>query len=207
MKISKSKQELARIISENGGWRDAEFAAQDSNGSVTMFSDKPYRQGIMWESRNAELEGFIVKQKIANWHQTVLSRAEYFHLYPAPDAKPRFCESVMRSIPEPSDKPTIEQLAADYRSAKDYAERKQQESDAANADADARLAAFVSAVKAVGLIPIDIVKPAIDACMQLVDMVPTRLQNHQDESVAAIGYVVNVDRLYDKVLDAVDSLK
>lgn len=152
MKISKSKQELAHIISENGGWRDAEFAAQDSNGSVTMFSDKPYRQGIMWESRNAELEGFIVKQKIANWHQTALSRAEYFHLYPATDAKPEFCESVMRSIPEPEAKPTIEQLAADYRNAKGYAERKQQEADDAKADADAKLKALEIAGEAIGML-------------------------------------------------------
>ena len=36
-------------------------------------------------------------------------------------------------------KPTIEQLAADYRNAKDYSGRKQQEADAAKADAEAKL--------------------------------------------------------------------
>jgi len=40
MKISKSKQELARIISENGGWRDGEFAAQDDDGEVGGYSKK-----------------------------------------------------------------------------------------------------------------------------------------------------------------------
>ena len=42
-------------------------------------------------------------------------------------------------------KPTIEQLAADYRNAKDYADRKQQE-------ADAKLAELVAAGKALGLV-------------------------------------------------------
>ena len=86
-------------------------------------------------------------------------------------AKPEFCESVMRSIPEPESidglcakvteenkhqhvdaKPTIEQLAQDYRNAKDYAYRKQQEADAAKADADERLKVLEIAGEAIGLI-------------------------------------------------------
>ena len=124
MKISKSKQELARIISENGGWRNGEFAAQDGDGGIGGYEVKPE-----WDSlakywwREASGQWFFAN-KIKNHHQTVLSRTEYFHLYPVPDAKPRLCESVMRSIPEPEAKPTIEQLAADYRNAKGYAERK-----------------------------------------------------------------------------------
>lgn len=50
-------------------------------------------------------------------------------------------------------KPTIEQLAHDYRNAKDYADRLQQEADAAQADAEAKLAAYVAAAgSAVGLV-------------------------------------------------------
>jgi len=49
-------------------------------------------------------------------------------------------------------KPTIEQLAADYRNRKDYADRKQQEADAAKADAEAKLAELVAAGKAHGLV-------------------------------------------------------
>jgi hypothetical protein len=67
------------------------------------------------------------------------------------DVKPELCESVMRSIPEPPTKPTIEQLAADYRNAKGYAERKQQEADAAKADAEAKLAELVEAGKALSI--------------------------------------------------------
>lgn len=49
-------------------------------------------------------------------------------------------------------KPTIEQLAQDYRSAKGYAYRKQQEADAAKDGADAKLAELVAAGKALGLV-------------------------------------------------------
>ncbi|MGL4756538.1 MAG: hypothetical protein ACRCXB_29635, partial [Aeromonadaceae bacterium] len=46
----------------------------------------------------------------------------------------------------------IEQLAADYRNAKDYADRKQGEADAAKAGAEAKLAELVAAGKALGLV-------------------------------------------------------
>ena len=48
--------------------------------------------------------------------------------------------------------PAIEQLAADYRSAKGYADRKQQEADDAKADADARLKTLELAGEDIGLI-------------------------------------------------------
>lgn len=152
MKISNSKKELARIISENGGWRNGEFAAQDSDGGVGGYEAKPEwnsRSKYWWREACGE---WFMANKIKNHHQTVLSRAEYFHLHPAPDAKPRFCESVMRSIPEPGDKPTIEQLVSAYRNAKDYADRKQQEADDAKADAEAKLAELVAAGEELGLV-------------------------------------------------------
>lgn len=176
MKISNSKKELARIISENGGWRDGEFSVMCSDKTVLNSSNKPFydvKHG--WCCAGGfggdRFESAMVAK---NWHQTILSRAEYFHLYPAPDAdgwiewnggecpvdadcivsykmrnaetfkrgepasearwshngvatdiiayrlhkpeqsKPEFCESVMRSIPEPEAKPTIEQLIQTY---------------------------------------------------------------------------------------------
>ena len=228
MKISNSKKELARIISENGGWRDgAEWAAMDktdgncNDNAVGFFSGelRPECFGKikMWRCRHIETvfmgyeKSIFAKKIIGNWHQTVLSRAEYSHLYPSPDAdgwiehdgkhepavatsgltlwckwsdgleqsheanmvdwiddsdvriiayrlhkpeqsKPEFCESVMRTIPEPEAKPPIEQLATDYRNAKDYAERKQQEADAAKADADEKLRVLELAGEAIGLL-------------------------------------------------------
>ncbi|MGL4756077.1 MAG: hypothetical protein ACRCXB_27300 [Aeromonadaceae bacterium] len=241
MKISNSKKELARIIGENGGWRDgAEFTAQDGDGtgSIDFFKSKPrydkddkYWRGEYDYRHRIKHVGVTIK----NFHQTILSSEEYFHLYPAPDAdgwiewnggecpvsrgtlvdvkyengitnvgvsaltdkahadhvsgsvggllatnwdsglpmsgiiayrlhnpeqsKPEFCESVTRSIPEPESKPTIEQLAADYRNRKDYADRKQAEADAAKADAEAKLEELVAAGKAIGLVVSIAAKP------------------------------------------------
>ena len=223
MKISNSKKELARIISENGGWRDgAGYLAMDTSGMVCGYLSAP-----KWSSSLREWTGsacfriFISTTLAPNHQRTILSRAEYFHLYPAPDAdgwiewkggecpvepstkigvcyrnggefhsiitaasqrwsnngwpadiiayrlhkpevKPEFCESVTRSIPEPESheklspeaiedakfalmsesieeskrKPTIEQLAQDYRNAKGYADRLQKEAGEAAAKAE-----------------------------------------------------------------------
>ena len=155
MKISKSKQELARIISENGGWREgAEWAAQcKSDVTVSFYSGcAPYRDEDCWWGDHLDGTEIKILNLMPNWHQTILSREEYFHLYPAPDSKPEFCESMEGSIPEPTAKPTIEQLAADYRSAKDYADRKQQEADDAKADANEALRKLEIAGEAIGLI-------------------------------------------------------
>ena len=216
MKISNSKKQLAKIIHENGGWREgAEFTAQDGDGtgSIDFFKSKPrlYRGDIFWKGdydcdNRIDRTGVTIK----NWHQTILSREEYFHLYPSPDAdgwiewkggecpvdgneiidirypesreefgakakfrrwnhwggkrdiiayrlhkpevKPEFCESVMRSIPEPESKPTIEQLAANYRNKLDYANRKQDEADKANMESDAALAQLEDAIAAFGFV-------------------------------------------------------
>lgn len=69
-----------------------------------------------------------------------------------PVIKPEFCESVMRSIPEPEEKPTIEQLALYYRNKLDYAIRKQQEADDSKAAADAALGELKRAGEALGLL-------------------------------------------------------
>lgn len=146
MKISNSKKQLAKIIHENGGWRDGyDFASQDGDDYAVWFYDsRPVPgSGRWWKACGRAHRGIEGVGKLPNWHQTILSRDEYFHQYP-----------VAETAPEPvSDaKPTIEQLAADYRNAKNYADRKQQEVDAAKADAEAKLAELVAAGKALGLV-------------------------------------------------------
>lgn len=232
MKISNSKKELARIISENGGWRDGNYAIQDKDDLRVWFTHRvegkpcgnPY-----WPCNR--LHAINHNSLLPNWHQTILSREEYFNLYPAPDAdgwiewnggdspvekgdavdvkmrngterygqllsdaqwhyqlggasvisyrlhKPEQAKSTaagddettiaakeeLESMEyrEPQEKrakpakiyaPSIESLAADYRNAKDYAERKQAEADAAKADAEAKLADLVAAGKALNLV-------------------------------------------------------
>ena len=152
MKISNSKKQLARIISENGGWRDgAKFAAQGGNhGHIGFASATPVRNGKVWDMTRGFAGKFLADEILPNWHQTILSREEYFHLYPAPVKV--VVENKTTCHLTVADKPTIEQLAADYRNRKDYADRKQQEADAAKADADAKLAELVAAGKALGLV-------------------------------------------------------
>ena len=89
MKISNSKKQLAEIIHENGGWREeAEHSVSSCNGTIVFSKSKPrYTSKYGWTVNG----GFICDRieqlpRLKNWHQTILSRDEYFHLYPAPDA-------------------------------------------------------------------------------------------------------------------------
>lgn len=216
MKISASKKQLANIVSENGGWpRSAEYSAQDGSDGQVSF----YRSGVpiynklakIWNAPGScvhmygsRIEGLGRVGVIKNFHQTILSRDEYFYLYPAPDAdgwiewnggecpvdgdsvidvklsdgdeffgvdadwdwhqgsgcdivayrlhKPEILPDAKEPKPAQESMPTIEQLAADYRNAKDYADRKQQEADDAKTDADAKLVELVAAGKALGLV-------------------------------------------------------
>lgn len=215
MKLSKSKLALAKVINENGGWVGAgSFFAMDMDGSTCTYISKPLRnmnRSYTWESQDGSPRLCAHKEMkaIQNWHQTILSREEYYQAYPEvtkqdvvdlaeainlidggdnqkadsdgwiewkggdcpvddcliveveyngggvasaaaksfswaheweysniikyrlhnPDVKPDFCESVTRSIPEPDAKPTIEQLAQDYRNAKHYAVQLQKEAN------------------------------------------------------------------------------
>lgn len=225
MKISKCKKELARIISENGGWVDGEaiFAAMDGNGDLFGYSGKP-----QWTVSHGHWYGhtltcwFFSPVVMKNHHQTILSREEYYQAYPKADAdgwiewfggecpidgilivdvkfangiiyressanshawasagapydiiayrlhKPEQAGATDKlsseavsaakialmsdSIEELVRKPTIEQLAADYRNKLDYANRKQQEADAAKAGAEAKLTELVAAGKVLGLV-------------------------------------------------------
>lgn len=153
MKISNSKKQLAKIIHENGGWRNgAEFASQGrKTGAIGFVRTRPRRCRDVWQTvESALVEVIHPDVLIPNWHQTILSRDEYFYLYPAPVEV--VIENKTSCHLTVADKPTIEQLAADYRNAKDYAERKQQEADAAKADAEVKLAELVAAGKAIGLV-------------------------------------------------------
>lgn len=146
MKTSNSKKQLARIINENGGWRDGyDFSAQDGDDYAVWFYDgRPVpSSGRWWKACSRAHRGIEGVGKLPNWHETILSRDEYFHLYPVAEAAPD---------PVGEAKPTIEQLATDYRDLKDYADRKQQEADAAKIEAEAKLAELVAAGKWFGLV-------------------------------------------------------
>lgn len=157
MKINNSKKQLAKIIHENGGWRGgAPFAVQSGLlGYVEFYASKPVCESFYWRAKDGVGYRFLSHTLLPNWPQTVLSRDEYLRLYPAAETAPGPVKVVVENKTTccltVSDKPTIEQLAADYRNRKDYADRKQQEADAAKADAEAKLAELVAAGMALGL--------------------------------------------------------
>ena len=248
MKLGKSKLALAKVINENGRWVDgAKFSSQDKGGNAVCFYSNskpknPLRGELEWRSpiRTGYMTDcdIVAESLISNWHQTILSREEYYQAYPKadadgwiewkggecpvevgalidvkyrdlhvqlgskvgdrsdvemyatthwrnsggasdiiayrlhkPDAKPEFCESVTRSIPgsESIDElcakvteenkhqhvdanPTIEQMAQDYRNAKDHADRLQKEADDAAKVAHSKLGELEMAGEALGLL-------------------------------------------------------
>lgn len=124
----------------SGSW--SEYLAQDMDGEWKWLGENPSLGDDHWtaDELRSQCKGVV----IGNWYDTLEKRPE--------QAKPEFCESVMRSIPEPEAKPIIEQLAADYRNLLDFAKRKQEEADDAKADAEAKLAELVAAGKVLGLV-------------------------------------------------------
>ena len=108
----------------------------------------------------------------------------------------------MRSIPEPDEQvwtnpPSIEQLATDYRNAKDYAERKQQEADDAKADADEKLRVLEIAGEAHGLLVSPITEkqgPELVIAVQVGDEVECIKSNiSPGKYMGRIGTVSSVD--------------
>ena len=220
MKISKSNVALAAKIKSSGfEWPQfGKWATQDRDGEIFISGGDftPVRMSgeVNWEF-DAPYKSAGKVEVGLNWFQCILSRAEYFHLYPAPDAKPEFCESVMLSIPGlginsknidinqvddinvVESKPTIEQLAADYRNAKDYAERKQEEADSAKADADEKLRVLEIAGEALGLLVSPITEkqgPEMVIAVQVGDEVECIKSNvNPGKYMGRIGTVSSVD--------------
>ena len=87
MKLSKPKLALAKVINENDGWVDVtmQLAASNKNGSVYLWSNTPRRIRHVWDfgGRFTALRGDW--RKLPNWHQTIISREEYYQAYPKAD--------------------------------------------------------------------------------------------------------------------------
>jgi hypothetical protein len=89
-KLNPAKQALADAIHQNGGWHEKANYAVQSGGTLQIHftddSDKPTRLAVGgWRCRS-EFSFFgstsPLKSTIPNWHQTILSRDEYFTAYP-----------------------------------------------------------------------------------------------------------------------------
>ena len=138
MKISKCKKELARIISEHGGWRNGEFAAPDADGWIEW-------NGGSLDIDDIQLVDYKTRCTPQGSHRTSASMNLVwdktgepsdiiaYRLHKPQKSEPQYCESVTRSIPEPIAAPTIDKLLQDWRNADDFAQRKQAEADEAAA--------------------------------------------------------------------------
>lgn len=162
MTLTKSKQTLARIIHQHGGWRlGGEYAAQDKDDFSICFYvyGKPTREvGCEYWSTYGSVakvmlgEGRLKATELcSNWSQTILSREEYHSLYPEQlQPELQYCESVTRTIPDP-DQPTIESLAADYRAKLAIYEQAQEELNAHRCGVEAALSRLQLAGWSIGL--------------------------------------------------------
>lgn len=84
-KLKPAKQALADAIHQNGGWPESElldFATSNAFGEVLCSASHPERKGNVWVNGDYYRLISCIKGTIANWHQTVLSRDEYFTAYP-----------------------------------------------------------------------------------------------------------------------------
>ena len=144
-----------------------------------------------------QLDGHTYTARAVNFHWLLKSGSVSVAAYRLhkPDVKPEPCESVTRSIPELEAKPTIEQLATDYRNAKDYAERKQQEADDAKVNAGTKLAELVAAGKVLGLVlSVAGVEPELVITVQVGDEVECVKPNVKPSKYKGmIGTVLEVD--------------
>ena len=140
-----------------------------------------------------------------------------------PEAKPELCESVMRSIQDQEEifsesasiprinqcrcsvvdiKQTIEQLAYDYRNAKDYAERLQKEADDAAKVAHSKLGELEMAGEALGLL-IGIAKK--DKALTIEDWRDLQIGDHIEivesfggERVGEVGEITRFSHMDEK---------
>lgn len=85
MKLKPAKQALADTIHQSGGWPSSElwdFATSNAFGEVLLSASNPERKGNVWVNGGTYKLIVCTKGPIRNWHQTCLSRDEYFTAYP-----------------------------------------------------------------------------------------------------------------------------
>lgn len=86
-KLKPAKQALADAIHQNGGWHGNDtwlFSTQSGDGVLKFWKSKPKAQKgcVCTEWSGGCRLNFALSRVIQNWHQTILSRDEYFTAYP-----------------------------------------------------------------------------------------------------------------------------
>ncbi len=153
---------------ERGTLVDVKYAGGEENYGVSALTEGWHKDHVHGSNR---------KRTTSNWADGLPVSGIVSYRLHKPEVKPEFRESVTRSITEPEAneklspeaiedakvalmsesieeskrKPTIEQLAQDYRNAKDYADRLQKEAAAARVKADAVMRELIDAGNKSGL--------------------------------------------------------
>lgn len=84
-KLKPAKQALTDAINQNGGWpKECHWVFSTSNGfgSAFCWTNKPKRSGWNWLGGGKFTLCCEIGSSLPNWHQTILSRDEYFTAYP-----------------------------------------------------------------------------------------------------------------------------
>ena len=101
-KLKPAKQALADAIHQNGGWPERALWAVQDNCIAFFRGGKPeYKSGDRcWYSNclDGACVGTITRdEKVTNWHQTILSRDEYFTAYPE-QVKVEICNETKHKV-------------------------------------------------------------------------------------------------------------
>ena len=154
----KNKHLIDLMIAAGVEWpENAKYAAQNKDKLCVRFyeKNKPFRSFGMnyWDSIGGSLiRGLMIKLPFLcrNWHQTIVTREQYEKALAASG-----CGQVGEmpsDEPVASAMPSIEQLAADYHTKAEEAQRLQSVADNALKLADEALIALENAGEAIGLV-------------------------------------------------------
>lgn len=155
MNINKSKVTLAAKIKSSGfEWPQfGKWATQDKDGEIFISGGDftPVRMSgeVNWEF-DAPYKSAGKVEVGLNWFQCILSREDYFHLYPALG---ELCGKVTEENRHESvwtNPPSIEQLAADYHAKQAIATQAQEEADSHRCGAEVALSKLEIAAKELG---------------------------------------------------------
>lgn len=137
-----SRDEFDQIVAETApdadGW--IEWKGGECPVERGALLDVKFEDGMVMLGAPTGLTGGEFERNLINWSDNVYdgARIAAYRLHKPEQAGPQYCESVTRSIPEPTTTPTLDQLLQDWRNADDYAQRKQTEADEAAAMRDER---------------------------------------------------------------------
>lgn len=101
-KLKPAKQALADAIHQNGGWHGNDtwlFSTQSGDGVLKFWKAKPKAQKgcVCTEWSGGCRLNFALSRVIQNWHQTILSRDEYFTAYPE-QVKVEICNETKHKV-------------------------------------------------------------------------------------------------------------